>query len=84
MNYDIIKFYESGYPQYWSKFKDIECGWAKALEESKASYKRKMLIEKPGKPLSKQSPAPSPTKAEEEMTDVHNEPCMPEMKKSKR
>ena len=62
LNYDIIKFHESsGYSQYWSKLKDRECGWAKALKESQASYKRKMLIEKPGQSLSKQSPSPTTT-----------------------
>ncbi len=49
------------------KFSCFEkCGWAKAMSESKASYKQEVMIEKPG--LSS-THSPSPTPVEETSDD---------------
>ena len=52
---DYQKKFLEAQPDLYTPFE--KCGWAKALMESNASYKRELLIEKPGT-TSERSPSP--------------------------
>ena len=67
LNEDVREYFKACCDAFQTKFSRCEkCGWAKAVTESNASYKREMLIEQPGL-SSPYSPSPTP---EEETSDA--------------